>query len=154
MRNAAITGWGMAVPERVLTNADLERMVETSDEWITSRTGIKERRIVGPEDSTTSLSVTAARQALDTAGLTADDIDLIVVATCTPDQFLVSQACLVQAELGGNAGAFDLGAACSGFVYALVTGMQYVATGSSKYALVIGADCNSRVVDRADVNVI
>ena len=74
MRNAAITGWGMAVPERVLTNADLERMVETSDEWITSRTGIKERRIVGPEDSTTSLSVTAARQALDTAGLTADEI--------------------------------------------------------------------------------
>jgi len=89
MRNAAITGWGMAVPERVLTNADLERMVETSDEWITSRTGIKERRIVGQEDSTTSLSVTAARQALEIAGLTADEIDLIVVATCTPDQFLV-----------------------------------------------------------------
>ena len=110
MRNAAITGWGMAVPDRVLTNADLERMVETSDEWITSRTGIKERRIVGPNDSTTSLAVSAARQALEKAELTPEDIDLIVVATCTPDQFLVSQACLVQAELGGAAGAFDLGA--------------------------------------------
>ena len=116
MRNAAITGWGMAVPDRVLSNADLERMVETTDEWITSRTGIKERRIVGPNDSTTSLSVAAARQALARAELTPDDIDLIIVATCTPDQFLVSQACLVQGELGGSAGAFDLGAACAGFV--------------------------------------
>src|SRR6476661_3937407 len=129
MRHAAITGWGMAVPERVLSNADLERMVETSDEWITSRTGIKERRVVGPADSTTSLSVIAARQALKKADLTPDDIDLIVVATCTPDQFLVSQACLVQAELGGHAGAFDLGAACSGFVYALAVGSQLVQSG-------------------------
>src|SRR5687768_2018066 len=150
MRNAAITGWGMAVPERVLTNADLERMVETSDDWITSRTGIKERRIVGPEDSTTSLSVTAARQALDTAGLTADDIDLIIVGTCTPDQFLVSQACLVQAELGGNAGAFDLGAACSGFVYALATGNAYIQSGLYQRVLVIGADTLTRFVDYTD----
>jgi 3-oxoacyl-[acyl-carrier-protein] synthase-3 len=150
MRNAAITGWGMAVPERVLTNADLERMVETSDEWITSRTGIKERRIVGPEDSTTSLSVTAARQALDIAGLTAEDIDLIVVATCTPDQFLVSQACLVQAELGGTAGAFDLGAACSGFVYALAVGSQFVQTGLHDRVLVIGVDTLTRFVDYTD----
>ena len=150
MRNAAITGWGMAVPERVLTNADLERMVETSDEWITSRTGIKERRIVGPEDSTTSLSVTAARQALDTAGLSADDIDLIVVATCTPDQFLVSQACLVQAELGGTAGAFDLGAACSGFVYALAVGSQFVQTGLHERVMVIGVDTLTRFVDYTD----
>jgi 3-oxoacyl-[acyl-carrier-protein] synthase-3 len=144
MRNAAITGWGMSVPERVLTNADLERMVETSDEWITSRTGIKERRIVGPSDSTTSLSVAAARQALDKAGLTAADIDLIVVATCTPDQFLVSQACLVQAELGGNAGAFDLGAACAGFVYALAVGSQFVQTGLHERVLVIGVDTLTR----------
>lgn len=150
MRNAAITGWGMAVPERVLTNADLERMVETSDDWITSRTGIKERRIVGPNDSTTSLSVAAAREALDKAGLTADDIDLIVVATCTPDQFLVSQACLVQAELGGNAGAFDLGAACSGFVYALAVGSQFVQTGLHDRVLVIGADTLTRFVDYTD----
>jgi len=93
-----------------MTNADFERMVDTSDEWIFSRTGIRERRVVGPGDSTTSLSVAAARKALDRAGLTPDDIDLIIVATCTPDQLLVSEACLVQAELGGNAGAFDLGA--------------------------------------------
>jgi len=150
MRHAAITGWGMAVPERRLTNADLERMVETSDEWIVTRTGIKERRVVGPDDSTTSLSVAAARQALDRAGLRPDEIDLIVVATCTPDQFLVSQACLVQAELGGTAGAFDLGAACSGFVYALAVGSQFVQGGLHERVLVIGADTLTRFVDYTD----
>ncbi len=150
MRHAAITGWGMAVPERVLTNADLERMVDTSDEWIVSRTGIKERRVVGPNDSTTSLSVAAARQALDRAGVAADELDLIVVATCTPDQFLVSQACLVQAELGGSAGAFDLGAACSGFVYALAVASQFVQTGCYDRVLVIGADTLTRFVDYTD----
>ena len=150
MRYAAITGWGMSVPERVMTNADLERMVETSDEWIVSRTGIKERRVVGPQDTTTSLSVAAARQALDRAGLQATDIDLIIVGTCTPDQFLVSQACLVQAELGGNAGAFDLGAACSGFVYALATGNAYIQAGLYERVLVIGADTLTRFVDYTD----
>ena len=150
MRHAAITGWGMAVPERVLTNADLERMVDTSDEWIVTRTGIKERRVVGPNDSTTSLSVAAARQALERAGLGPDEIDLIVVATCTPDQFLVSQACLVQAELGGNAGAFDLGAACSGFVYALSVASQFVQTGCHDRVLVIGVDTLTRFVDYTD----
>lgn len=150
MRNAAITGWGMAVPDRVLSNADLERMVETTDEWITSRTGIKERRIVGPNDSTTSLSVAAARQALARAELTPDDIDLIIVATCTPDQFLVSQACLVQGELGGSAGAFDLGAACAGFVYALAVGSQMVQSGLHDRVLVIGADTLTRFVDYTD----
>jgi 3-oxoacyl-[acyl-carrier-protein] synthase-3 len=150
MRNAAITGWGMAVPERVMTNADLERMVETSDEWIVSRTGIKERRVVGPNDSTTSLSTAAARQALERAGLEPTDIDLIIVGTCTPDQFLVSQACLVQAELGGNAGAFDLGAACSGFVYALATGNQFVQSGLYNRVLVIGSDTLTRFVDYTD----
>ena len=126
MHHAAITGWGMSVPDKVLTNADLERMVETSDDWIVTRTGIRERRIVGPADSTTSLGTAAARKALERAGITAEELDLIVVATCTPDQFLVSQACLIQAEIGGNAGAFDLGAACSGFVYALSTATQFV----------------------------
>ena len=150
MRYAAITGWGMAVPDRVLTNADLERMVETSDEWILSRTGIKERRVAGPQDSTTSLSVSAARQALARAGVSAEEIDVILVATCTPDQFLVSQACLVQAELGGNAGAFDLGAACSGFVYALSTGSQFIQTGTYERVLVIGADTLTRFVDYTD----
>ncbi|MFN8662554.1 MAG: beta-ketoacyl-ACP synthase III [Thermomicrobiales bacterium] len=150
MRNAAITGWGMAVPDRILSNADLERMVETTDEWITSRTGIKERRIVGPNDSTTSLSVAAARQALARADLTPDDIDLIIVATCTPDQFLVSQACLVQGELGGSAGAFDLGAACAGFVYALAVGSHMVQSGLHERVLVIGADTLTRFVDYTD----
>jgi 3-oxoacyl-[acyl-carrier-protein] synthase-3 len=150
MRYAAITGWGMAVPERVMTNAELERMVATSDEWIVSRTGIRERRVVGPGDSTTSLSTAAARQALDRAGLDAIDIDLIIVGTCTPDKFLVSQACLVQAELGGNAGAFDLGAACSGFVYALATGNQFVQNGLYERVLVIGADTLTRFVDYTD----
>jgi 3-oxoacyl-[acyl-carrier-protein] synthase-3 len=150
MRHAAITGWGMAVPERVLSNADLERMVDTSDEWIVSRTGIRERRIVGPDDSTTSLSVAAARQALDRAGLSAADIDLIVVATCTPDQFLVSQACLVQGELGGSAGALDVGAACAGFVYALSVGSQFVQTGCHDRVLVIGVDTLTRFVDYTD----
>jgi len=150
MQHAAITGWGMAVPDRVMTNADLERMVETSDEWIFSRTGIRERRVVGPGDSTTSLASAAARRALERAGLTADDIDLIIVGTCTPDQFLVSQACLVQAEIGGHAGAFDLGAACSGFVYALATGSQFIENGVFKRVLVIGADTLTRFVDYTD----
>ncbi len=150
MRHAAITGWGMAVPDRILTNADLERLVETSDDWIVSRTGIKERRVVGANDSTTSLSVAAARQALDRAELTAEDIDLIIVGTCTPDQFLVSQACLVQSELGGNGGAFDLGAACSGFVYALVTGSQFIQSGLYDRVLVIGVDTLTRFVDYSD----
>jgi len=150
MRYAAMTGWGMAVPERVLTNADLERMVDTSDEWIVSRTGIRERRVVGPNDSTTSLSVDAARRALERADLTPDQIDLIVVATCTPDQFVVSEACLVQAELGGSAAAFDVGAACSGFVYALSVASLFVQHGIHERVLVIGADTLTRFVDYSD----
>ena len=149
-RNAAITGWGMAVPDRVLTNADLERLVDTSDEWIVSRTGIRERRVVGPGDSSTSLAVAASRQALAEARLTPGDIDLILCATYTPDQFLVSQACLVQAELGGTAAAFDLGAACSGFVYALATGAQFVQTGFHRRVLVIGVYTQTRFVDYTD----
>jgi 3-oxoacyl-[acyl-carrier-protein] synthase-3 len=140
----------MSVPEKILSNADLERMVETSDEWIVSRTGIRERRIVGPNDSTTSLGAAAARQALEQAGITAEELDLIVVATCTPDKFLVSQACLIQAEIGGNAGAFDLGAACSGFVYALSTATQFVQAGTYERVLVIGVDTLTRFVDYSD----
>ncbi|HLU35115.1 MAG TPA: beta-ketoacyl-ACP synthase III [Thermomicrobiales bacterium] len=150
MPNAAITGWGISVPERVLTNHDLERMVETSDEWIVSRTGIRERRIVSSDDSTTSLATEAARNALAKAGCTADDIDLIVVATATPDDFLVSQACLVQAEIGGNAAAFDVGAACAGFVTALSVGTQFVNGGVYNRALVIGVDTLTRYVDYTD----
>ncbi len=150
MRYAAMTGWGMAVPDRVLTNADLERMVDTTDDWIVSRTGIRERRVVGPNDSTTSLSVAAAREALARAGLEPDDIDLIIVATCTPDRFVVSEASLVQCELGGNAAAFDVGAACSGFVYALSVGTLFVQNGLHHRVLVIGADTLTRFVDYSD----
>lgn len=140
----------MSVPERVLTNADLETLVETSDEWIVARTGIRERRIVGPNDSTTSLGAAAARQALERAGITAEELDLIVVATCTPDQFLVSEACLIQAEIGGNAGAVDVGAACSGFVYALSQGSVYIQAGQAEKVLVIGVDTLTRFIDWSD----
>src|SRR5918995_177094 len=150
MPHAAITGWGEALPERVLTNADLEKMVDTSDEWIVSRTGIRERRVVGRDDSTTSLATAAGRKALARAGRTAEEIDLIVVGTATPDDFLVSQSCLVQAELGGNAGAFDVGAACAGFVTALSAGTQFVSAGVYQRALVIGVDTLTRYVDYTD----
>lgn len=150
MLNAAITGWGYAVPDRVLTNADLERMVDTSDEWIVSRTGIRERRIVGPNDSTTSLAAEAGRRALAKAGIQATDIDVIVVATATADDLLVSEACLVQAELECTAAAFDIGAACAGFVTALNVATQFVRTGAYGRALVIGADTLTRYVDFTD----
>ncbi len=150
MPYAAVTGWGKATPERVLTNHDLESMVNTTDEWIMSRTGIRERHIVGPNDSTTSLAAAAGREALARAGRTASEIDLIIVGTATPDDFLVSQACLVQAELGGNAGAFDVGAACAGFVTAFSVGSQFINSGVYKRALVIGVDTLTRYVDYTD----
>ncbi len=149
-RHAAITGWGMAVPDAILSNADLEHLVDTSDEWIVSRTGIRERRIAGPADSSTSLSLAAAREALDRAGLAATDIDLIICSTCTSDQLLVSQASLIQAELGGTGGAFDIGAACSGFVYALSVGSQFIENGAAERILVIGVDTLTRYIDFTD----
>jgi 3-oxoacyl-[acyl-carrier-protein] synthase-3 len=148
--HAAVTGWGMAVPDPVLTNADLEQLVDTSDEWIVTRTGIRERRIAGPRDSTTSLGVAAARKALERAERSVDDIDLIICATCTPDQLLISEASLIQAELGGHAGVFDVGAACSGFVYALSVGAQFIQNGAIKRALVIGVDTLTRFIDFTD----
>lgn len=150
MPNAAITGWGFSVPERVLTNHDLERMVDTNDEWIVSRTGIRERRIVGKDDSTTSLAVAAARKALDKAGMTPEELQLIVVATATPDDFLVSQSALVQAEIGGKAAAFDVQAACAGFVTALSVATQFINTGVYERALVIGVDTLTRYIDYTD----
>jgi 3-oxoacyl-[acyl-carrier-protein] synthase-3 len=150
MPHAAITGWGKAVPERILTNHDLAAMVDTTDEWIVSRTGIRERRVVGANDSTTSLAAAAGKAALERAGRTADEIDLIVVGTATPDDFLVSQACLVQAELGGSAGAFDVGAACAGFVTALSVGSQFINAGVYQRVLVIGVDTLTRYVDYTD----
>jgi len=147
---SAITGWGMKVPERVLTNADFERIVDTSDEWITSRTGIKERHIVSPGEKASTLSIAAARQALERAGLEGKDLDLIIVATVCPDYRFPSTANLVQHALGAQCGAFDMQAACSGFLYAVSVAHQFIANGSAKHALVIGVEVLSQVVDFKD----
>ncbi len=153
MSLAAITGWGMSVPERVLSNADLERMVDTSDEWIVTRTGIRERRVVGPDESTVTMGTVAARQAIARAGLTPADIDLLIVATSTPDQLMPSAACMIQTALGATcAGPMDLNAACSGFVFALATAAQFIRTGASTAALVVGSDTLTRFINYQDRN--
>src|SRR5215467_3734953 len=149
-RYSAITGWGMRVPEHVLTNADLERMVETSDEWITSRTGIKERHIAGPGETASTLAIPAAQAALERAGLSGADLDLIIVATVCADYPFPSTANLVQHALGAQCGAFDIQAACSGFLYALSTAHQFISNGSAKHILVIGVEVLSRVIDYTD----
>ncbi len=150
-RYAAITGWGHYVPERVLTNADLERMVNTSDEWIVSRTGIRERRVAAPEESTSTMATAAAKKALAVAHLDPADLDLIVVATATPDYLFPSTACVVQAQLGvTRVPAFDIGAACSGFIYALGTATQFIRTGLYQRILVIGAEALTRLTDYTD----
>jgi 3-oxoacyl-[acyl-carrier-protein] synthase-3 len=148
---AHIVGWGMAVPEIILTNKELEAIVETTDEWIQERTGIRERRIAGERDSTASLGLCAAQRALEIADILPDEIDLIVVATSTPENFFPSTASLIQGRLGaGKAGAFDLSAACSGFVYAVDMAAQAIRTGSIETALVIGTETMSRVMDWRD----
>lgn len=148
---AAITGWGSAVPERVLTNSDLEKLVDTSDEWITSRTGIKERHIVGEGETTATLAVTAARQALERANVSPWQVDLVICCTATPDFLFPATACLVQHEIGAeNAGAFDLEAACSGFIYGISVGSQFVKAGAYKTVLVVAAETLSRFVDWND----
>jgi 3-oxoacyl-[acyl-carrier-protein] synthase III len=153
MTYAAITGWGMYVPDRILSNADLEQLVETNDEWIVSRTGIRERRVVGPNDTSASMGAAAARQALELAGVKPDEIDLLIVATSTPDTLMPSAACLVQTELGATrAGPMDINAACSGFVYALAVGAQFIRAGTSKAALVIGSDALTRFINYKDRN--
>jgi len=149
-RYSAITGWGMCVPEQVLTNADFERMVETSDEWITSRTGIKERHIAGHGETASTLAIAAARQALERAGIEGKDLGLIIVATVCADYPFPSTANLVQHALGAQCGAFDMQAACSGFLYAASTAHQFIANGSVKHALVIGVEVLSRVMDYTD----
>jgi 3-oxoacyl-[acyl-carrier-protein] synthase-3 len=150
-RYAAITGWGSAVPERVLTNADLEKLVETSDEWIVTRTGIRERHIVGEGESTSTLAVRAARQALERAGVSPWQVDLVICCTATPDFLFPATACLVQHEIGAeNAGAFDLQAACSGFIYGLSVGTQFIKTGEYKNVLVVAAEVLSRFIDWKD----
>lgn len=149
--NSGILGTGHSYPEGILTNADLERIVDTSDEWITSRTGIKQRRKAGPEEYTSQFAVRAARQAIERAGIEPADIDLILCATVTPDQILPSTGCLIQAELGAHkAAAMDIVAACSGFLYGLTLADAMIRCGQSKYVLVIGAEILTRYVDYTD----
>ncbi len=150
---AHITGWGMAVPEQVLTNDDLAQRVETSDEWIRSRTGIRERRIAAAGETTASLAARAAWKALKVAHLDPADLDLIIVATSSPEYLFPATACLVQDRLGASkAGAFDLLAACSGFIFALNMAAQAIRAGAVQNALVIGAETLSRLVDWSDRN--
>jgi 3-oxoacyl-[acyl-carrier-protein] synthase-3 len=151
VRRVEIKSLATYVPPKVLTNADLEKMVETSDEWIMQRTGIRERHIAGPGVATSDLATEAAREAIKRAGLTPDDIDVIIVGTVTPDMLFPSTACLVQHKLGAHkAWGFDLSAACSAFTYSLTVGSQLVATGGAKHALVIGADVMSSIIDYTD----
>jgi len=146
-----ITGWGMYAPERVLTNAELERVVDTSDEWIQSRTGIKERRIAAAHETTATLSAIAAKRAIAVAGLEPDDIDIILVATLTPDYWMPSTGALVKEAIGNTtAAAMDVMAACSGFVYAYSVADSYIRSGMFKNALVIGAETLSRFLDYSD----
>jgi 3-oxoacyl-[acyl-carrier-protein] synthase III len=151
-RYAKITGWGKYVPSRVLTNADLEKMVETTDEWILSRTGIKERRLRAPDENSSDFSVNAARPALALAGITPKDLDLIIVACSSPDYLVPGMATLVQHKLGAQCGAFQITAGCSGWVYALVTASQFITSGSMNNILVIGTDLVSFGVDYTDRN--
>lgn len=142
---------GGHLPEKILTNADLTKMVDTSDEWITERTGIKERRIAAEGELTSDLALKAAKQAIERAGIEATDIDLIILATSTPDQTFPATAVTIQAALGITQGAaFDVQAVCSGFVFALTTADQYIRSGQAKCVLVIGAETFSRILDWQD----
>lgn len=148
---AVVHGIGMHVPEKVLSNADLERMVETSDEWIVQRTGIKERRICSDEESASTLAIAAAKEALADAAMAAEELDVIVVGCVTGDYPFPSVSCLVQAAIGAkNAGAFDVGAACAGFIYSLNVATAMIESGQVKNALVIGADALTKFVDFTD----
>src|SRR5579872_4866926 len=147
---SAITGWGMYVPEKILTNADFERMLDTTDEWITSRSGIKERHIAAASETASTMAIQAARQALERAGIEAKDLGLIIVATVCADYPFPSTANLVQHALGAQCGAFDLQAACSGFIYGMSTAHQFLANKSIKHALIIGVEVLSRIMDYTD----
>lgn len=146
-----IVGTGSYLPEKVLTNADLEKLVDTNDEWIRERTGIRERHVAAEGQTTSDLAVEAAKQAMAAAGVTAAEIDLLIVGTTTPDIIFPSTACLVQHRIGANGcAAFDVNAACSGFIFALSTADKFVRSGSSKCALVIGAETLTRMLDWSD----
>ena len=146
-----ISGTGSYLPEKILTNADLESMVDTTDEWIFTRTGIRERHIVAEDQFTSDLALHAAQNAIESAGIQANEIDLIIVATTTPDKIFPSTACILQQKLGiAGCPAFDIQAVCSGFVYALSTADNFIKTGAAKCALVIGAETFSRITDWSD----
>jgi 3-oxoacyl-[acyl-carrier-protein] synthase-3 len=152
-RTVSIIGTGSYLPEKVLSNHELEKLVETSDEWIVTRTGIKERRIAGDDEHTSDLAAKAAESALENAGITAEEIDLILVATVTPDMFFPSTACFVQAKIGAkNAACFDVSAACSGFLYAIEIAQQFITSHTYDTILVIGADKLSSIIDWTDRN--
>lgn len=147
---ARIIGTGSAVPEQIVTNEDLSKIVETSDEWISSRSGIKERRLA-KEETTTSLAILAGKRALENAGISSEEIEVIIVATCTPDYFFPNTACQVQEAIGAkHAVAFDLSAACSGFLFALSTAQAYIKGGIYQKALIIGAETMSKMIDWSD----
>ncbi|MGD8572291.1 MAG: beta-ketoacyl-ACP synthase III [Gammaproteobacteria bacterium] len=151
MTYSRITGTGGYLPENVITNEDLEKMVETSDEWIRERTGIKIRHVAADGETTCDLAEAAARRAIDAAGINNDDIDLIIVATTTPDQVFPSTACLLQARLDiHGCPAFDVQAVCTGFVYAMAVADQFIRGGTAKNALVVGAETMSRIIDWTD----
>ncbi len=153
MPYAHITGWGMAVPETVRTNADLSKMVDTNDEWIRSRTGIVERRIASDEESSASLGTDAALRALEVANLRAIDLDLVIVASSSPEHIFPATASIVQDQIGAfNAGAFDLSAACTGFIFGVNLAAQSIRSGASKNILVVGTETLSRFVDWTDRN--
>ena len=151
LRRAKITAVSHYLPERRLTNQELEKIVDTSDQWIVERTGIRERRVVAKGQATSDLGAAAAKRLLEQRGMDASEIELIIVATVTPDMFFPSSACLVQTKIGANrAWGFDLSGACSGFVYALATGAQFIASGTHKKVLVIGADVMTSIIDFHD----
>lgn len=149
-RRSEITGWGKYVPEKVLTNEELSKMVDTNDEWIVTRTGIKERRVRSASDTTTSMAVAASHDAMRVAGLTAADLDLIIVANSSPDYLLPAPANFIQHALGATCPAFTIAAGCSGWVYSLVTGDQFIQTGAYNNILVIGVELISYALDYTD----
>ena len=152
-RTCSITGIGSYVPEKILTNADLEKLVDTSDEWITTRTGIKERHIAAKDESTSDMAAKAAQRAMKMAGVTAAQVDLIIVATISPDMPFPATACFVQQKIGAKrAAAFDLEAACSGFIYGLEVGQQFIMSRTYDTVLVIGAEKLSSITDWQDRN--
>ncbi|HQL35326.1 MAG TPA: beta-ketoacyl-ACP synthase III [Bacillota bacterium] len=153
LRNAGIIGTGSCLPDKIVTNRDMEKIVDTTDEWINTRTGISERRMTDENTATSDLATVAARRALENAGLSPEEIDLILVATVTPDVMFPSTACIVQDNIGAiNAAAFDLEAACSGFLYGLAVAENFIKTGYYRNIMVIGAEALTKIIDFTDRN--